>query len=90
MALGQVFSNTSVSPANSHFTNCFTLVIVYHPGLVQYAKQWPTCQDDSVSLHPHTPKICGDIIIAVSMYFALLFQVHVIYKILLLRKMWNR
>jgi hypothetical protein len=26
--------NTSVSPANSHSTNCSTLII-YHPGLVQ-------------------------------------------------------
>jgi hypothetical protein len=34
VALGQVPPNTSVSPANSHSTDCCTL-IVYHPGLVQ-------------------------------------------------------
>jgi hypothetical protein len=28
-----------VSPANSRFTDCFTLIIIiiYHPGLVKYA-----------------------------------------------------
>jgi hypothetical protein len=38
---------TSVSPANSHSTDYCTLII-YHPGLVQYGKQWPTYQVDSV------------------------------------------
>jgi hypothetical protein len=27
--------STSVSPANSHSTDCSTLIIVYHPGLVE-------------------------------------------------------
>jgi hypothetical protein len=33
--LGQVFSDTSVSPANLHSTNFSTVTITYHPGLVQ-------------------------------------------------------
>jgi hypothetical protein len=50
VALGQVFSSTSVSPANSHFTDCSTIIIIYL-GLVQEAKQWPQYQADSVSPH---------------------------------------
>jgi hypothetical protein len=34
VALGQVFSDTSVSPANPHSTNC-SIIIIDHPGLVQ-------------------------------------------------------
>jgi hypothetical protein len=34
VALGQVFSEISVSPANSHSADYSTLII-YHPGLVQ-------------------------------------------------------
>jgi hypothetical protein len=26
---------TPVFPVNSHFTDCFTLIVIYHPGLVQ-------------------------------------------------------
>jgi hypothetical protein len=48
-------STTSVSLANSHSTDCSTFII-YHPGLVQYVKQWPTCQVDSVSPHPNKLK----------------------------------
>jgi hypothetical protein len=33
---GRFSPNTSVSPANSHSTDCSTLII-YRPGLVQYA-----------------------------------------------------
>jgi hypothetical protein len=36
VALGQVSLSTSVSPANSHFTDCSTFIIC-HPGLVQWA-----------------------------------------------------
>jgi hypothetical protein len=42
---------TSVSPTSSHSTNCSTLII-YHPGLVQKASQWPTYQ-----VSPHTKKL---------------------------------
>jgi hypothetical protein len=51
VALGQVSPSASVSPANSHSTDYFTLII-YHPGLVQQAKYWPTYQVDSISPHP--------------------------------------
>jgi hypothetical protein len=34
---GRFPPGTSVSPANSHSTDCFTLIIIYHPGLVQWA-----------------------------------------------------
>jgi hypothetical protein len=37
VALGQVFSSTSVSPDNLHFTNFSTITITYHPGLAQQA-----------------------------------------------------
>jgi hypothetical protein len=43
----------SVSPDNSHSTDCSTLII-HHPGLVQEASFWPTYQVDSVS--PHAKK----------------------------------
>jgi hypothetical protein len=33
--LGQVFSGYFGSPTNSHSTDCFTIIIIYHPGLVQ-------------------------------------------------------
>jgi hypothetical protein len=32
---GRFYPSTSVSPANSHSTDCSTLIIIYHPGLVQ-------------------------------------------------------
>jgi hypothetical protein len=51
VALGQVFSEYFVSPANFHSADCSTLII-YHPGLVQYSKQWPTYQVDTVTPHP--------------------------------------
>jgi hypothetical protein len=35
VALGQVSSNTSISPANFHSNDCFTFIVIYHPGLVQ-------------------------------------------------------
>jgi hypothetical protein len=38
--LGRFSPSTSVSPANSHSTDCSTfiiIIIVYHPGLVQQA-----------------------------------------------------
>jgi hypothetical protein len=46
VALGQVFSDTLVFPANSHSTDCSTIIIIifiiiYHLGLVQEAKEWP-------------------------------------------------
>jgi hypothetical protein len=48
---GRFSPSTSVSFANSHSTRYSTLII-YHPGLVQKAKYWPTYQVDSVSPHP--------------------------------------
>jgi hypothetical protein len=52
---GTVFlKSTSVSPANSHSTDCSTIIIVYQLGLVQQAKQWPQYQVDSVL--PHAKK----------------------------------
>jgi hypothetical protein len=32
---GRFSPSTSVSPANFHSTDCFTLIIIYHPGLEQ-------------------------------------------------------
>jgi hypothetical protein len=32
---GNFSPTTSVSPADSHSTDCSTLIIIYHPGLVQ-------------------------------------------------------
>jgi hypothetical protein len=34
---GRFYPNTLVSPANLHSTNCFTITIIYHLGLVQEA-----------------------------------------------------
>jgi hypothetical protein len=50
---GKFSPSTSVSPANSHATDFSTFIIIYHLGLVQWAKQWPMYQVDSV--HP-TPR----------------------------------
>jgi hypothetical protein len=37
-ALGQVFSEYFGFPANSHFIDCSTIIIIIcHPGLVQWA-----------------------------------------------------
>jgi hypothetical protein len=41
VALGQVFSEHFGFPANSHSIDCSTIIITYHLGLVQLAKQWP-------------------------------------------------
>jgi hypothetical protein len=35
VALGQVISEYLVSPANLHSTNCSTITLIYHLGLVQ-------------------------------------------------------
>jgi hypothetical protein len=35
VALGRFSPSTSVSPANSHSTDCSTFIVIYHPGLVQ-------------------------------------------------------
>jgi hypothetical protein len=35
VALGQVFFKYFICPANSHTTDCSTIIIIYHPGLVQ-------------------------------------------------------
>jgi hypothetical protein len=45
-------SSTPVSPANSHSTSCFILIITYHPGLVQHTKWCSTYKMDSVPPHP--------------------------------------
>jgi hypothetical protein len=58
---GRFSPSTSVSPANLHSTDCSTfiiiiiIIIIYHPGMVQKAKQLPTYQMDSVS--PHLKKL---------------------------------
>jgi hypothetical protein len=52
---GRFSPSTSVSTANSHSTD-YSILIIYHPGLLQYAKYWPTYQVDLVSLHPKKPK----------------------------------
>jgi hypothetical protein len=46
---GRFSPSTSVSPANSHFTDRSTIIFIYHLGLVQQAKQLPMYQMDSVS-----------------------------------------
>jgi hypothetical protein len=33
---GRFSPSTSVSPANLHSTNFFTITLTYHPGLIQY------------------------------------------------------
>jgi hypothetical protein len=50
VALGQVSSEYLgfFPTANSHSTDC-SAFIIYHPGLVQHAKWWPTYEVDSVS-----------------------------------------
>jgi hypothetical protein len=35
LALEQSSSSTSASPANSHCTDCYAIIIIYHPQLVQ-------------------------------------------------------
>jgi hypothetical protein len=35
VALGGFSPSTSVSPANLHSTNCSSITIIYHQGLVQ-------------------------------------------------------
>jgi hypothetical protein len=34
---GRLYQSISVSPANSHSTDCFTIIIIYHPGQAQQA-----------------------------------------------------
>jgi hypothetical protein len=51
---GRFYPSTLVSPANSHSTDCSTLI--YRSGLVQYASYWPTYQVGSVSTHPQETK----------------------------------
>jgi hypothetical protein len=48
---GRFYPSISVSLA-THPTDCSTLIIIHHPGLVQWAKLWPAYQGDSVSHHP--------------------------------------
>jgi hypothetical protein len=54
VALGRFSSRISVAPTN-HSTDCSTLIITLHPGLVQEAKQWPMYQVDSSS--PYLKKL---------------------------------
>jgi hypothetical protein len=49
---GRFSRSTSVCPVTSHSIKC--CILIYNPGLVQYAKQWPMCQVDLVS--HFTPK----------------------------------
>jgi hypothetical protein len=51
---GRFSPSTSVSPSNSHFTDCSTFI--YHPGLVQGALWWPAYQVNSISLQPANKK----------------------------------
>jgi hypothetical protein len=53
---GRFPSSTPVFPANSHSTDYSTIIIIYHLGLVQQAKQWPQYQVDSVSPHKKNKK----------------------------------
>jgi hypothetical protein len=55
LELGKFSASTSVSPASCRTTGCSTLIILHHPGLVEYTKQWPTYRVDSVSRHPTSP-----------------------------------
>jgi hypothetical protein len=48
---GKFSASTSVSPANSHSTDCSTFIIIHLPGVVQWAKLPPTYQAS-----PHPPK----------------------------------
>jgi hypothetical protein len=41
VALGHVFSEYFGFPTNLHSTNFSTITITYHPGLVQWACNWP-------------------------------------------------
>jgi hypothetical protein len=50
---GRFSPRTSVSPANLQSTDCSTIIIIYHLGLVQQAKQWPQYQLDSQSVSSH-------------------------------------
>jgi hypothetical protein len=50
VALGQVFSEYSVSPANLHSTNFSTINITYHPGLVQYASSGSNAQSPTAQI----------------------------------------
>jgi hypothetical protein len=49
---GRFSPNTSVSPANLHFTNFSTITIIYHLGLEQKASKWPQYQKS----HPTNKK----------------------------------
>jgi hypothetical protein len=41
---GKFSLSTSISLANHHSTDCSTITIIYHPGMVQQAKEWMQCQ----------------------------------------------
>jgi hypothetical protein len=51
VAMGQVFSEYFGFPCQMSFHRLLHTHIVYHPGLVQYAKQWPTFKMDSFLTH---------------------------------------
>jgi hypothetical protein len=55
VSLGQVISEYFGFPSNSHSTDCSTIIIIYHPGMVQQTKQWSQYQLDSVT--PHKKKL---------------------------------
>jgi hypothetical protein len=57
---GRFSPSTSVSPANSHSTECSIDIIIYHLGLVQYAKQWSQYQvphEENNRLTLHVPSV---------------------------------
>jgi hypothetical protein len=45
--------SASLSPVNSHSTDCSTIIIIHHPGLVENGKLWPTWTQFS----PHPNKL---------------------------------
>jgi hypothetical protein len=47
---GRFSPSALVSLLNSHFPDC-SMLIIYDPGLVKQAKQWPQSQVDSVLPH---------------------------------------
>jgi hypothetical protein len=71
---GRFLPSTSVPPA-THSTDCLTLIIIHHPGLVQEAKQWPTCQVDSVSTHPQKQKKNQDGVGVVTVFTLISFYI---------------
>jgi hypothetical protein len=57
VTLGQVSPSISISYANFYSIDCSTLFIIYRPGLIERAKQWPVYEVDSVSPHPKALKL---------------------------------